>query len=69
MNHERNLVKIFVVLVFFLTLPLAVMDGAIVFSVDFSWVSDAVSTVVFKLVVANVDDVVDASVVNNHKQP
>lgn len=53
-------------LLFLLTLPLAVLEGAVVFSVDLSWIVDAVSTVVLILVVAVVDDVVDVSVVNNH---
>lgn len=46
-----------------LTLPLAVLEGTVVFSVDLSWVVDAVSTVVFMLVVVIVDSVVYASVV------
>lgn len=35
-----------------------VLEGAVVFSVDWSWVVDAVSTVVFMLVIVNVDSVV-----------
>lgn len=42
---------------------MVVMDGVIVFL----WVFDVVFIVVFKLVVVNVDDVVDVFVVNNYK--
>lgn len=45
-----------------LTIPLAVLEGTVVFSVDLSWVVGAVSTVVFMLVVVNVDSVVYASI-------
>lgn len=43
---------------FLLTIPLAVLG--VVFSVDLSWVLNVVSTVVFMLVVVNVESVVYA---------
>lgn len=43
-----------------LTIPLVVLEGTVVFSVDLSWVVGAVSTVVFMLVVVNVDSIVYA---------
>lgn len=45
-------------LFFLLTIPLAVLG--VVFSVDLSWVLNVVSTVVFMLVVVNVESVVYA---------
>lgn len=63
MNQEIILVEIFDMHVVDLTLPLAVLEGTVIFSVDLSWVVDAVSTVVFMLVVVIVDSVVYASVV------
>lgn len=47
-----------VIVFFLLTIPLAVLG--VVFSVDLSWVIDVVSTVVFMLVVVNVDSIVYA---------
>lgn len=41
---------------------MAVLAGAVVFSVDLSWVVGAVSTVVFMLVVVNVDSAASAVV-------
>lgn len=47
-----------VIVFFLLTIPLAVLG--VVFSVDLSWVLNVVSTVVFMLVVVNVESVVYA---------
>lgn len=47
-----------VIVFFLLTIPLAVLG--VVFSVDLSWVLNVVSTVVFMLVVVNIESVVYA---------